>query len=66
MTKAIVRMPDCIADPEHGQMVRRPLERQTYQQKWCGIWYDCLNCGSSILLESEELRKYLQPYRSAS
>lgn len=37
-------------------MVLRPSEGQTYEQRFCGTWYDCKNgCSSSILLQSPEL-----------
>ncbi len=53
--KTLVRVPNCFSEPEHGQMLRRETRRQTYEQKWCGIWYDCQTCHSTLLLPSEEL-----------
>ena len=64
MTTAIVRMPDCPSEPTHGQMRLRPLDRQTYEQRWCGVWYDCERCHSSILLESVELKAHLAQLRT--
>lgn len=25
----------------HGPMTLRPLDQQTYEQLWTGVWYDC-------------------------
>lgn len=27
----------------------------TYEQKWCGDWFDCQQCGYSTLIPSNEL-----------
>ncbi|MEG3071079.1 MAG: hypothetical protein HQP61_02405 [Peptococcaceae bacterium] len=50
-------LPVCPASAEHGEMVLRPLAFQTYEQKFCGTWYDCPQCRSSILFPSMELSK---------
>lgn len=40
----------------HGLMVARPLEQQTYEQLWCGLWWDCKNgCTSSFCENSRDL-----------
>lgn len=59
-----VRMPDCPANPSHGQMHLRPIERQTPEQRWCGTWYDCHRCWSSRLIHSTELRQSLMEQRA--
>ena len=61
---SLVRMPDCVSEPEHGQMVIRPAEQQTREQKWCGVWYDCQRCHSSRLLPSGELMLSLEVQRA--
>lgn len=47
----------------HHPMVRRPLDRQTPEQRWCGLWYDCKQnegtCGSTWLVQSPELLAHL-------
>jgi hypothetical protein len=49
--------PACPADSGHGPMELRPLSRQTYEQQWCGVWYDCPRCYSSALLHSPIARR---------
>ena len=61
---SLARMPDCVSEPEHGQMVIRPAERQTREQKWCGIWYDCKKCHSSLLLPSRDLTLSLEAQKA--
>lgn len=39
----------------HGYMTLRPAGRQTYEQLFCGTWYDCEHCGGSSLLASRDL-----------
>ena len=59
-----MELPKC---PEHGiQMVLRPLVHQTYEQKFCGAWYDCPACTQSALFESPELRAQLAEMRNRS
>lgn len=55
---ALEPLPQCSA---HGTMALRPLDRQTAEQRWCGVWYDCgaHRCWSSALLPSPELRAQL-------
>ena len=57
-----IRVPACPSDESHGLMTLRPDDKQTYEQKWCGTWYDCLAamgglvvCRSSILVPSADL-----------
>lgn len=45
-------------DHEHN-LIKRPTQRMTYEQTWCGDWYDCPNCTYSRLIESPELRAAL-------
>jgi hypothetical protein len=33
------RRPQCPSG--HGPMTLRPLDRQTFEQLWTGVWYDC-------------------------
>ena len=60
----LARMRDCVSNPEHGLMVIRPIERQTSEQKWCGIWYDCKKCHSSLLIPSRELTLSLEAQKA--
>ena len=55
---ALAERPSCPASHEHGYMELRPLSRQTREQRWCGVWYDCsaARCHSSVLYPSPELR----------
>ena len=39
----------------HGPMVLRPIGQQTPEQRWCGTWWDCESCRSSVLIPSPEL-----------
>jgi len=45
----------------HGIMQPRPLAGQSYEEMWCGVWYDCTGyvgmhrCGSSASYSSREL-----------
>ena len=50
-------VPECTT-PGHGPMEPRDLTAQTYEQMWCGIWYDCQHprCRSSVLIRNPELR----------
>ena len=42
----------------HGFMQLRPIVRQTYEQKFCGVWYDCGKpyCHASVLYPSAGLK----------
>lgn len=43
--------------PTHkAKLVRRPEGGQTYEQKWCGTWYDCPRCHYSVLERSVALQ----------
>lgn len=44
----------CPAQPEHGALVER--KSLTPEQAWCGKWFDCTRCMSSVLLMSDELK----------
>lgn len=53
----------------HGVMPARPLAGQTYEQLYCGVWYDCKlresgeRCMSSASYASRELAAYHgEPY----
>ena len=53
----------------HGVMQPRDLKTQTYEQMWCGVWYDCQafsgmhRCSSSATYSSRELAAYHgEPY----
>ncbi len=42
--------------PTHGaKLVPRPPTHQTYEQKYCGKWYDCPRCHHSVLEMSPAL-----------
>ena len=57
--KPIVSVPMCLPKCKvHGQMMLRPLKHQTYEQKWCGVWYDCPECANSTLFPSPELLEF--------
>jgi hypothetical protein len=48
----------------HGPLTPRPLEGQTYEQMYCGIWFDCQECASGASFHSRELAHYHgEPYR---
>lgn len=49
-----MELPKC-DKPGHGYMVLRPKERQTPEQLWCGVWYDCQKCTGGTLFPSREL-----------
>jgi len=46
-------------------MTPRPLSLQSKEARWCGAWWDCPKCHSSILFESPELRSQLAQQRAA-
>jgi hypothetical protein len=51
--RALARRPTCRF---HGTMeLRDPPGGWTREQQWCGVWYDCADCLSSVLLPSPEL-----------
>lgn len=60
--------PACPIDG-HGLMAARPLDRQTYEQMWCGVWYDCDHprCSASVSWPSRELAAYHgEPYNTGT
>ena len=44
----------CPAQTEHGELVER--KSVTPEQAWCGKWFDCTRCMSSVLMMSDELK----------
>jgi len=62
MINALMELPKCSVKG-HGQMeLRRPKGKQTYEQQFCGVWYDCQypGCHSSVLFPSKELLDQLE------
>lgn len=59
-SEALMLRPECPV-PAHGRMELRPLQRQSPEQRWFGVWYDCTepHCQCSVLYESAELRAQL-------
>jgi|GEM_PF-3185135 len=59
-------LPTCPAHPDKT-MTLRPLKRQTKEQKWCGVWYDCTepDCKCSALFPSKELDQHLEDFKKA-
>lgn len=59
---------------QHGYMVLRPASRQTPEQQFCGVWYDCPEftsathrCGSSACYPSRGLCQQTgEPYFDGS
>lgn len=43
------------------ELVRRPREKMTYEQAWCGEWYDCPRAPFCYtrLEQSQELKDFL-------
>lgn len=58
MKNNLMLLPKC-PNLEHGELQLRPLQGQTYEEKYCGVWYDCKEpgCKCSVLIPSQELRK---------
>lgn len=54
--------PTCPSSGKHGFMTYRP--GKTPEQIWCGIWYDCSECRSSVLYHSPELLAFLDEQRT--
>jgi hypothetical protein len=55
----------CSTDPGHGAVIPRPLESQSYEQMFCGVWYDCGDegCTGNVHYLSRELAAYhSEPY----
>jgi hypothetical protein len=56
-------LPMCPSGKEgHGRMHLRPPHRQSKEQLWCGVWYDCDKCTSSTCYQSQELRAFLASF----
>jgi hypothetical protein len=49
----------CPANALHGKLVPSPAG--TPEQAWCGSWYRCAKCGSSMLLPSADLKALYEP-----
>lgn len=52
----------CPSNPDHGEMSKRPVERQSPDHQWCGDWYDCSDpqCMASMLIHSEAGKAQLE------
>ncbi len=48
-----MELPKC---KEHGAMELRDPKMQTKEQQWCGVWYRCRGCMSSVLFPSPAVR----------
>ncbi len=61
MSNLPMELPKCSVEG-HGQMELRDVTHATYEQKFCGTWYDCMypGCTNSVLYPSRELRKQLE------
>lgn len=46
-------------------MVERPAANQTPEQRFCGVWWDCPRCGTSVLYPSVELEQQLAEQRAS-
>lgn len=59
MDNALIVLPLCPSNEEHGQLELRPEGKQTPEQRYCGAWYDCKHpgCHCSVLFPSPELRE---------
>lgn len=46
----------------NAPMTKRDMTHATYEQKFCGDWYDCEEpgCTASILIPSKELEAHLE------
>lgn len=56
-------LPECPCG--HGAMHQRDTKRQTPEQLFCGVWYDCHECSSSVLFTSVQLQAQLAEQRRA-
>lgn len=54
MGMSLERLPECSV---HGSM--ELVAPGTNEQKWCGVWYRCTRCTSSVLLPSPKLTTHL-------
>lgn len=55
---SINRFSSAPCDHENG-LVQRPAEKMTYEQAWCGTWFDCPKGDFSRLIPSSELTEFL-------
>lgn len=57
MQKMLMPLPRCKISG-HGEMQLRPVEKQTDEQKYCGVWYDCVypGCRCSTLIPSQNIK----------
>ena len=62
MNNLPMALPTCPKGSEHGEMILRTLQYQTYEQKFCGVWYDCPRCSCSILFPSKDLLERLESF----
>lgn len=55
--KELAELPKCDIE-DHGYMGLRDPKGYTYEEKYCGVWYDCKypGCKCSTLLMSQELK----------
>lgn len=60
MGQALERLPEC---RNHGQM--ELVERVSTHEAWCGVWYRCPDCHSSVLLTSPALEAHLATQAAA-
>ena len=51
----------CPSQTGHGDLVER--KPGTVEQAWCGQWFDCTRCASSVLLPSSALQTSLDEMR---
>jgi hypothetical protein len=63
VNKLPMAIPFCPYSRDHGRTELRPLARQTPEQKFCGTWYDCPKCHSSVLFPSKELTDFLEQFK---
>lgn len=59
---ALMTLPSCPSG--HGQMKIAPAGSS--EQAFCGTWYRCIRCTSSVLLESPGLRAQLDEQNAAA
>lgn len=50
----VMCLPKC---PEHKDTEMLLRTRTSYEQDYCGVWYECPKCSCSTLLMSDELKK---------
>lgn len=59
------KAPRCTANGRHGAMRPVPLESQTYERMYCGVWYECAHAGctgNSHWLSRELAAYHGEPY----